>query len=113
MSTGAPSRTEISCTAEAPCRVDLAGGTLDIWPLYLFHPGAVTVNFAVDILTRCQITPHKSPEVHLRSLDTGKEDFFPDLSAVVQAKTYKHSLAGYLCRFFFSHSEPTGQGFTL
>ncbi len=26
--------------AEAPCRVDLAGGTLDIWPLYLFHPGA-------------------------------------------------------------------------
>ena len=32
--------------SEAPCRVDLAGGTLDIWPLYLFHPGAVTLNFA-------------------------------------------------------------------
>ena len=34
--------------AEAPCRVDMAGGTLDIWPLYLFHPGAVTVNFAIN-----------------------------------------------------------------
>ena len=44
-----------SLTAHAPCRVDLAGGTVDIWPLYLFHPGAVTVNFAVSVLTRCTI----------------------------------------------------------
>jgi len=35
----------------APCRADLAGGTLDIWPLYLFHPGAVSVNVALNILT--------------------------------------------------------------
>ena len=33
--------------ARAPTRIDLAGGTLDIWPLYLFHPGAVTVNCAI------------------------------------------------------------------
>jgi D-glycero-alpha-D-manno-heptose-7-phosphate kinase len=36
-------------TARAWCRVDLAGGTLDIWPLGLFHPGARTVNLAVDL----------------------------------------------------------------
>src|SRR6266581_2459116 len=24
--------------SKAPTRVDFAGGTLDIWPLYLFHP---------------------------------------------------------------------------
>lgn len=35
--------------ARAPCRVDLGGGTLDIWPLGLFHPGARTVNVAIDI----------------------------------------------------------------
>jgi D-glycero-alpha-D-manno-heptose-7-phosphate kinase len=34
----------------------LAGGTMDLWPLYLFHPGAVTVNFAVNVLTRCRVT---------------------------------------------------------
>ena len=28
----------------APTRIDLAGGTIDIWPLYLFHDGASTVN---------------------------------------------------------------------
>jgi len=36
-------------TARAWCRVDLAGGTLDIWPLGLLHPGARTVNLAVDL----------------------------------------------------------------
>jgi len=29
--------------------LDLAGGTLDIWPLGLLHPGARTVNLAVDV----------------------------------------------------------------
>ena len=32
----------------APVRADLAGGTLDLWPLYLFHPGARTVNVAIS-----------------------------------------------------------------
>jgi len=36
-------------TARAWCRVDLGGGTLDIWPLGLLHPGARTVNVAVDL----------------------------------------------------------------
>ncbi len=35
--------------ARARCRVDLAGGTLDIWPIGLLHPGARTVNVAVDL----------------------------------------------------------------
>ena len=49
-------------TAYAPCRADLAGGTMDLWPLYLFHPGALTLNFAVNILTSCRITPLKGEE---------------------------------------------------
>jgi D-glycero-alpha-D-manno-heptose-7-phosphate kinase len=36
-------------TARAWCRADLGGGTLDIWPLGLFHPGARTVNVAIDL----------------------------------------------------------------
>ena len=41
--------------ASAPTRVDLAGGTLDIWPVYLFHPGAVTVNVAIDRRAWCRV----------------------------------------------------------
>jgi len=34
--------------ATAPGRVDLGGAGLDVWPAYLFHPGAVSVGAAVD-----------------------------------------------------------------
>lgn len=44
-------------TAKAWCRVDLAGGTLDIWPLGLFHPQARTVNVALDLAVTVQIQP--------------------------------------------------------
>lgn len=36
-------------TARAWCRADLAGGTLDIWPLGLLHREARTVNVALDL----------------------------------------------------------------
>lgn len=32
-----------------PVRVDLAGGTLDLWPIYALMEGCVTVNAAVDL----------------------------------------------------------------
>jgi len=89
-----------SFTATAPCRVDLAGGTLDMWPLYLFHPGGVTVNFAVNILTTCRLTPLAGRKLHLVSLDTGREDTFASLDALCGARRFKHPLAAYLVRFF-------------
>ena len=44
-----------SVLVEAPCRADLAGGTLDIWPLGLLHPGALTVNAAVPVIVRLEV----------------------------------------------------------
>ena len=41
--------------ASAPARVDLAGGTLDLWPLHVLHPGSVTVNAAIDLRARCRV----------------------------------------------------------
>jgi D-glycero-alpha-D-manno-heptose-7-phosphate kinase len=58
-----------SITAQAPCRADLAGGTIDLWPLYLFHPGALTLNFGVKILTTCRIMPLAGKQIHTRPLD--------------------------------------------
>jgi len=55
--------------ATAPTRVDLAGGTLDIWPLYLFHPGAVTVNVAIDRRVWCRVEPLEKG-VRVESRDT-------------------------------------------
>lgn len=44
-------------TVKAWCRADLAGGTLDIWPLGLLHPQARTVNVAVDVAVTVSLQP--------------------------------------------------------
>jgi D-glycero-alpha-D-manno-heptose-7-phosphate kinase len=58
--------------AAAPARVDLAGGTLDIWPLYLLVPGAVTVNLAIDRLARAEVSPRPDRRIVLQSIDSGE-----------------------------------------
>jgi D-glycero-alpha-D-manno-heptose-7-phosphate kinase len=92
---------------------------LDLWPLYLFHPGAVTVNFAVSVLTRCRITRLAGPHIRLISVDTGKREEFPNLQELRAARRYQHPLAAHLTRFFApevgleieTHSEsPAGAG---
>jgi D-glycero-alpha-D-manno-heptose-7-phosphate kinase len=86
--------------AEAPCRVDLAGGTLDIWPLYLFHPGAVTVNFAINRFTRCTIETLDSPEIRLCSSDLKAAESYPSLAELEEARRPRLPLAAHLLRFF-------------
>jgi D-glycero-alpha-D-manno-heptose-7-phosphate kinase len=86
--------------AQAPCRADLAGGTIDLWPLYLFHSGAMTVNFAVNILTTCRITPLKGKGIHLRSIDTRREERFASFDDLRRARRFRLPLAARLLQFF-------------
>jgi D-glycero-alpha-D-manno-heptose-7-phosphate kinase len=57
--------------SSAPTRIDLAGGTLDIWPLYLFHDGAQTINAAISLRARCTIQPRAERGLTIVSDDTG------------------------------------------
>ena len=57
--------------SSAPTRVDLAGGTIDIPPLFLFHEGAATVNFAVSLLAKCRIETREDSKIVLESIDRG------------------------------------------
>jgi len=59
--------------SSAPTRVDLAGGTIDIWPLYLFHPGATTVNFALSLRASVRIESFDDNRVVLESKDRGSK----------------------------------------
>jgi len=99
-----------------PNRVDLAGGTLDIYPLYLLVPGSMTVNAAIGILSRVEVAPVRGP-ARLHS-----EDFSLGAKA---ADTHGFSTAGKLgliaaaLRFFppvreveirFRNEAPLGSG---
>jgi len=68
--------------AIAPSRIDLAGGTLDIYPLHLFEEGGITVNIGTDVSSRVRITPLAEPGVYIRSVDTGAEQSAPNIEAL-------------------------------
>lgn len=85
--------------SKSPCRVDMAGGTLDIWPLYLYHQPAYTVNFAVSRYTTCLIETREDAQIVLRSRDLGTEESFASLDAMLAARP-KLSLHAWLLRFF-------------
>jgi len=87
-------------TSKSPCRVDMAGGTLDIWPLYLYHTGAVTLNFAVDRYTSCSIQTRRDSQIVLKSQDQESEESFGSLAELQSAKKYKLPLLARLVRFF-------------
>jgi len=87
-------------TAQSPCRVDLAGGTLDIWPLYLFHKNAVTVNFAVDRYTSAEVVTREDSKIILRSADQNGEESFESLEHLESAKKYKLPLLAWVIRHF-------------
>ncbi|XGC81672.1 galactokinase [Bdellovibrio bacteriovorus] len=65
---------------KSPTRVDLAGGTLDLWPLYLFINGASTVNVAIDIYTTVELTPHADSKIILETLDLNIRKEYRDLN---------------------------------
>ncbi len=65
-----------SIQSRAPTRIDLAGGTVDIWPIYLFLQNPLTVNLGIDLFAEAtlELSEHgsNSSESHgvtLRSVD--------------------------------------------
>lgn len=95
-----PSGDRRSVVATAPCRADLAGATLDLWPLYLFHPGAITLNFALSIMTTCRITPKAGDTIRLRSTDTNRDETYPNFEALCATDRHQHTLAAKLVKYF-------------
>ncbi len=87
-------------SAKAPCRVDLAGATLDIWPLYLFHQNVVTVNFAVDLYACCTVETRADSRVVLRSHDLGYEETFESQAHLKAARRCRLPLLAMPVRFF-------------
>ena len=66
----------------APSRIDLAGGTLDIYPLYLFEEGGITVNVATTIKSRVRLTQRDDARIVLLSHDSGDKERFESLDAI-------------------------------
>jgi D-glycero-alpha-D-manno-heptose-7-phosphate kinase len=60
----------MNIATSAPTRIDLAGGTIDIWPLYLFHPGAQTLNAAISLRASARLVTRSDDLIVIQSDDT-------------------------------------------
>ena len=65
--------------ARAPTRIDLAGGTLDLWPLHLFFDGSATINLGIDLWasTHLEAVISGTPNATLRAEDQRFEQQVP------------------------------------
>lgn len=93
---------------KSPTRVDLAGGTLDCWPLYLFLGDPVTVNVAIDIFTYADLTERADGRVELHSHDLNCRKTYDSLEDALTDREPAFDLV----RAHLAFWKPT-KGFTL
>lgn len=62
-------------TVKAPTRVDFAGGTLDLWPLYTLHPQTKTINCAIDLFAQAEFEVEESPSCKVSVTAPDGEDY--------------------------------------
>lgn len=97
----------------APTRIDLAGGTIDIWPLYLLHEGAQTINVAISLRAEAQVEDREDGRIVLHSEDTGQHVEFADWSALRNTRHLR--LLGLLVHWFLrgARGDKASGGLTL
>lgn len=66
----------------APMRIDLAGGTLDIYPLYVFEGGAYTINAAIGLRSYVSLETRKDSRIIIKSKDQDLETSAKDLRSL-------------------------------
>lgn len=74
---------KIKC--QSPTRVDLAGGTLDMWPLFNFVGEATTINLAIDIWTTSEIAVRSDHKILVQSPDLKKQWEFADINELLES----------------------------
>lgn len=70
--------------AKAPTRIDLAGGTLDLWPIHQVLSHKATVNIGITLEARVELTPSETNYFQLKSQDQSKS-FVGDFRATTQS----------------------------
>jgi D-glycero-alpha-D-manno-heptose-7-phosphate kinase len=104
---------------EAPCRVDLAGGTLDLWPLYLYFGKLELLHMGLNLKAKAAagFDPDKAFSLTIESSDYGKTAVYPSMEklAIALRKSQQANNLRWLCRvaeFFIRRSGKSG-AFTL
>lgn len=102
--------------ADAPSRVDLAGGTLDIWPLYLFEDGGITVNCAIELRSWVTLESRDDDVFCIRAEDIDEERTGVDLGSMLggpldlPARLVRHYAPSHPMNVTTRNDAPKGSG---
>lgn len=88
----------MSLKSRAPTRIDLAGGTLDLWPIYLLIERAATVNLAINLYTEATVSPSEDRKWRVHEADSGRRCAADTPEALSHMEGAE--IAGSLLRFF-------------
>ncbi len=105
---------------EAPCRVDLAGGTVDLWPFYLYFGELQLLHMALQLKARATVSIDESTTFSLRIESKDYEQVISfssleELKLSLKKDTKKNPLR-WLCRvaeFFISRAPNKQASFNL
>ncbi len=91
--------------ASAPTRIDFAGGTLDIPPLYLFHQPAITVNVAIGLLAEVRVRQRPGRAIRLVAVDQHRQLHWPSRERISWSRA---PFLGLVARLIRSLGPDTG-----
>lgn len=101
-------------TVKSPTRVDLAGGTLDLWPLYNFVNSARTVNLAIDIWTKVNLEGRSDSSIEIHSLDLKQKWTFENYNQFITTLDPKlHLYQSVISKFHKKAAGAVEKGFSL
>lgn len=76
---------------KACCRIDLSGGTLDLWPLYLYQGGLELVNMGIKVFAtaKIQFKAQKTPglKISISSRDLNTQTDYNDIASLADSLT--------------------------
>ena len=99
---------------KAPTRIDLAGGTLDIWPLSVIFAPAVCINVAIDLYAQVNAERRKGIKgITIQTKDSGRAVSYPRKIAEGKKNLFDRALeqlplSGY--RLTVDYQSPQGAG---
>jgi D-glycero-alpha-D-manno-heptose-7-phosphate kinase len=76
----------VKITRQSATRVDLSGGTLDCWPLYLLVDGCVTINLSISVFTYATIEERSDTKIEIHLKDLKYKKSFADLKELLSSK---------------------------
>jgi len=84
--------------ARAPTRIDLAGGTVDLWPLYLLLDRPLTVNAAIDLEAAAVVERTAGAGLTIESRDREARCHLPEGTVLADALLRAPQGLGFIVR---------------